>query len=52
MKFGTVKQVESSRAVIWTYPRALQRDGTLFQAFKKRILRDLGRFGEFFTTKM
>jgi glycosyltransferase involved in cell wall biosynthesis len=52
MKYGTVKQVKSSRAVIWTYPRTLQRDGTLFQAFKKRILRDLGRFGEFFTTKM
>jgi glycosyltransferase involved in cell wall biosynthesis len=52
MKYGTVKQVKSKNAIIWTYPRALQRDGTLLQAFTKRIKRDVTRFGEFFHTKM
>lgn len=52
MKFGKVRQVKSNKAIIWTYPRTLQRDGTFFQAFVKRIGRDLGRFGEFFHSKM
>jgi glycosyltransferase involved in cell wall biosynthesis len=52
MKYGTVKQVKSKNAMIWTYPRALQRDGTLLQAFTKRIKRDITRFGEFFHTRM
>lgn len=52
MKFGKVKQVKSSKAVIWTYPRTLQRDGTFFQALMKRVKRDLKRLGDFFNTKV
>ena len=52
MKFGEVKQVKSSKAVIWTYPRTLQRDGTFFQALIKRIKRDLFRIGDFLNTKV
>lgn len=52
MRFGKVKQVRSNNATVWTYPRSLQRDGTFFQALVKRVVRDLGRFGEFFHSKM
>lgn len=52
MKYGTVQQVKSKNATIWTFPRTLQRNGTLFQAFTSRIKREVFRFGEFFHTRM
>jgi glycosyltransferase involved in cell wall biosynthesis len=52
MKFGSVKQVKSKKAIIWTYTRSLQRDGTFFQALFKRLKKDVYRFGDFFHTKM
>jgi glycosyltransferase involved in cell wall biosynthesis len=52
MKYGKVVPVKSKKAIVWTYPRALQRDGTFFQAFIIRIKRELGRLGIFFNSKI
>ncbi|MEY3059763.1 MAG: hypothetical protein RLZ10_2204 [Bacteroidota bacterium] len=52
MKYGEVRQVKSKKATIWTYPRTLQRDGTFLQAFTKRIVKDIRRFGDFFHSNM
>lgn len=52
LKYGKVRPVKSKKAIVWTYPRALQRDGTFFQAFTVRILRELGRLGQFFHSRM
>ena len=52
MKYGTVNQVKSKNAIIWTSPRTLQRNGTLLQALTSRIQREIFRFGEFFHTRM
>ena len=52
MKFGSVKQVKSKKAIIWTYTRSLQRDGTFFQALFKRLKKDFFRFGDYFHSKM
>ena len=52
MKYGKVKMVKSNRAIVWTSPRALQRDGSFFQAFMKRIKRELTNFGQYFHSRM
>jgi glycosyltransferase involved in cell wall biosynthesis len=43
MKYGKVRQVKSSAARIWTYPRTLQKDGSLKRAFLNRVLREFHR---------
>jgi glycosyltransferase involved in cell wall biosynthesis len=52
MKYGKVKMVKSSKAIVWTSPRALQRDGTFFQAFMMRIKREFKNFGQYFHARM
>lgn len=52
MKFGKVRMVKSKKAIVWTYPRALQRDGSFFQAFLVRIKRELKHFGQYFHSRM
>jgi len=52
MQYGKVKEVISHKAIVWTYPRALQRDGSFFKAFVIRIKRELTRFGQYFHSKM
>lgn len=49
MKYGNVVAVRSNAAKAWTGTRALERDGSFGEAFKKRILRELARFDNYFT---
>jgi len=52
MKFGKIKQVKSSKATIWTGPRTLQKDGTLYQALKNRFKIEYKRFFSYFNKKI
>ncbi len=44
LDYGTIKQVRSNEARVWTGPRSLQRDGTLFDALKVRLIKEGKRF--------
>lgn len=44
MKYGKVKQVRSAKARVWTPPRTLKLDGTIFQAFVNRFRKEMNRF--------
>jgi hypothetical protein len=44
LDYGTIKQVRSNKARVWTGPRSLQRDGTLISALKVRLKKELKRF--------
>ncbi len=44
LDYGIIKQVRSNKARAWTGPRSLQRDGTLFQALKLRLSKEVKRF--------
>ncbi len=48
MQFGRVELVRSGRAVVWTNPRALQRDGSFSQALGQRIIKEIKRFSSLF----
>jgi glycosyltransferase involved in cell wall biosynthesis len=48
MQYGTVKQVRAGSARIWTFPRALQRDGSLGKAIYNRIVKELHRIHTMF----
>ncbi|MFB5944699.1 glycosyltransferase family 2 protein [Albibacterium profundi] len=48
MKYGKVKQVKANTARAWTYPRTLQRDGTLIIALRVRIKKECDRFFSLF----
>ncbi|MDR3715008.1 MAG: glycosyltransferase family 2 protein [Puia sp.] len=52
MPYGKVVQVRSRSTTVWTGPRTLKQDGTLTNALKKRIVKEIRRFGEFFHTRM
>ena len=43
MQFGKVKQVRSDCARVWTSPRTLQQDGSLGNALRTRITKELKR---------
>ncbi len=49
MKWGTIEQVKAEGARPWTSPRTLQRDGSLANALKIRILREFMRLYKMFT---
>ncbi|RDV16688.1 glycosyltransferase [Pontibacter diazotrophicus] len=49
MQFGKVVQVRSDRARAWTRPRTLQKDGSLSNAFRKRIIVEIKRFNKLLT---
>ena len=44
MQYGIIKQVKSRDSVVWTGPRALQRDGDFGRALQKRVAKELSRF--------
>lgn len=44
LEYGKIKQVRSNKARVWTGPRSLQRDGTLVQALKVRLKKEVKRF--------
>ncbi len=48
MKFGKVAVVRSAKAKAWTGTRALDRDGSFFDAIVKRVFRELARFSDYF----
>ncbi|MFD3000925.1 glycosyltransferase family 2 protein [Pontibacter toksunensis] len=48
MQFGKVKQVRSNRARAWTGTRTLQRDGSLGNALRRRIMIELKRINDLF----
>ncbi|MEX6687499.1 glycosyltransferase family 2 protein [Danxiaibacter flavus] len=50
MAYGKIKQVRSNKSRVWTGPRTLQKDGSLSNALKKRILREVKRFSIYFHT--
>ncbi len=52
MKYGTVRQVKSSKSRVWTGPRTLKKEGTFAKAFKIRLVKELKRFSIYFHTKM
>lgn len=49
MKHGNVAIVRSSAAKAWTGTRAIERDGSFFDAVVKRILREMVRLGDYFS---
>ena len=52
MSYGKIKMVRASRSRVFTKPRAIERfDGTLGQAIKSRLIKELVRFGEYFRKK-
>jgi hypothetical protein len=50
MAYGKIKQVRSNKSRVWTGPRTLQKDGSLSNALKKRIMREVKRFSIYFHT--
>jgi glycosyltransferase involved in cell wall biosynthesis len=52
MPYGKIRQVKSVKAIVWTDPRTLKRDGTLGQAFRKRISKEIKLFTEYFHRRM
>ncbi len=48
MQYGSVRQVKSSKARVWTAPRTVQRDGSFSRALLIRIRKELGRFTSLF----
>lgn len=50
MKYGKIRLVRSSKARVWTSDRNLEKDGTLGAAIVKRIMRELLRLKNYFTT--
>ena len=52
MKYGKVKQVRNNDARVWTGPRTLQRDGSLSNALKNRLVKETKRFFRNFNSKL
>ena len=48
MQFGKVKQVKSRSARVWTAPRTILKDGTVFNAIKVRVVKEAKRFFSLF----
>lgn len=48
MQYGGVKQVKSGKAVVWTNPRSLQRDGGFGKALINRTIKEMRRFSSMF----
>lgn len=44
MRYGKVKQLKKSRSRVWTKPRTLKQDGSLWQAMRLRVAKELKRF--------
>ncbi|MBK6266528.1 glycosyltransferase family 2 protein [Marivirga sp. S37H4] len=50
MKYGKVKLVRSKKARVWTSDRNLEKDGSIMKAIQKRVLRELLRMRNYFST--
>lgn len=48
MQYGGVKQVKSVKAIVWTNPRSLQRDGGFGKALSNRLIKEMRRFSSMF----
>jgi glycosyltransferase involved in cell wall biosynthesis len=48
MKYGKVVYVKNNEVRVWTGTRALERDGSIFQAMKLRIVKELRRATDYF----
>ncbi|WP_134087722.1 glycosyltransferase family 2 protein [Olivibacter sp. XZL3] len=44
MQYGEVKQLKKERSRVWTKPRTLKQDGSLWQATRLRIKKEANRF--------
>ncbi|WP_285008120.1 glycosyltransferase family 2 protein [Pedobacter faecalis] len=44
MTYGKIKQVKSEKALVWTGPRTLQKDGSFGVVMIKRLTKELKRF--------
>lgn len=49
MPYGQVRQMKVSSARVWTGTRTLAKDGTLWQAFRKRARKEFGRAFSYLT---
>ncbi len=49
MKYGKVAIIRSSSNRAWTGTRAIERDGSFITATIKRVLREIARFGDYFS---
>ncbi|HEX2608534.1 MAG TPA: glycosyltransferase family 2 protein [Flavisolibacter sp.] len=52
MKYGKVKQIKAANSRVWTGPRTLKKDGSLTNALKIRIIKEVKRFSIYFTKRM
>ena len=48
MKYGKVLQVRSNKARVWTAPRTIMQDGTIENAIRIRVRREMKRFWSMF----
>ncbi|MEJ7557798.1 MAG: glycosyltransferase family 2 protein [Pedobacter sp.] len=51
MKYGSIKQVRSTKAIVWTGPRTLERDGSFSKVLRNRIAKEFGRFFQLMTAE-
>jgi glycosyltransferase involved in cell wall biosynthesis len=49
MKFGKIKGVLSNKSRVWTGTRTISQDGSLFSAFKNRLVMALANLGSLFS---
>lgn len=49
MSYGKIKQVRSKKALVWTGPRTLERDGTFTKALTNRVVKEVKRFFQLLT---
>ena len=49
---GKITRVRSREAVVWTFPRTLEKDGSLFHSILNRVLIEVARFRLYFTKEV
>ena len=47
-QLGRIHRIRSRDVIVWTFPRTLQQDGSLFKSFISRALVEMARFGSYF----
>ncbi len=47
MKYGKVTQIKNDKYRVWTGTRTLEKDGSIFKAFKIRIIKELKRASDY-----
>lgn len=51
MQLGKIRQLRDRSMSVWTLPRALDREGGLAHALTSRVIRELSRINDYFTTQ-